>query len=91
MSISEKNTTNRSEHYKYKTFKKSNCINFESTECSNHNFKNYYSTLSVCGISITQLGIWRNEGNKGKCVIKIKDATPGFKELQVCGAKNNNT
>lgn len=32
----------------------------------------YYAILSVCGTVITQLGIWGN-GNKGKCVTKVKD------------------
>lgn len=45
-----------------------NPLSIVTTSSKNH----YYAILSVCGTVITQLGIWGN-GNKGKCVTKVKD------------------
>lgn len=76
MGISVKGITNKSEHYKNKTFNfktqtiaTSNPLDVLTIPSKNH----YYSTLSICGSSITQLKIWGNKRNKGKCVIKVKN------------------
>lgn len=93
MGISEKGITNKYEHYKNKTFNfktqtiaTSNLLDVLTIPSKNH----YYSTLSICESSITQLGIWGNRRNKGKCVIKVENKSfviPGYKELKVCGRK----